>query len=333
MSQLAVESGLFDYLDVPEDDRGWLMEQEENIVNYCRRTVADHIRAGEVLLAVQKRVHGHFRKWLTERTPLSRSTAYSLMDVALQFKEMVERLSAERTTPGRAIDIGKTGLIEVKALYTLSQSRVPPIARERALLMACDDNRPVTLQDARAIIAAESKRQANYRGKQKTLFDKGYEKARAELFKDECRAEPPSESREARAFRLFESLARDTVSLRFEAIEDAEDTEEVQYTGAAIFKRDGVPSRRATRSGLLDVIESLAGHEEKKVCPACKAKLLAQGVSEAEAEQRSMRPLNWFTANRSKSDGLASECRSCSRPRIKAAKLRKRAQQQPVQAA
>ena len=310
MSQL-VEPCLFDYMDVPEADRGWLQEQEEHIVSYCRRSLADHIRAGEVLLAVQKRVNRHFRSWLAERTPLGRSTAYCLMDVALKFKEIVERVSAART-----IDAGQTGLIEVKALYTLSQRSVPPITRERALHQAAS-GLPVTLADARILIAAESKRQANYRGKQKALFDRGYDKQRAEIFKDECKAEPPTESRSDRVLKLLEGLARDTVSLRFEAIEDT-DEDEPQYMGVAMFKLAGTPPRRATKSRMADVIESLAGQEEQKLCPRCKA----------------MRPLNWFTANRSKGDGLASECRSCSRPRIKAAKLKKKLQQQqPAQAA
>lgn len=313
MSQLAtLDANLFDYMDVPADDRGWLQEQEEHIVNYCRRTLADHIRAGEVLLAVQKRVERHFRGWLAAKTPLSRSTAYCLMDVAMQFKSLVEGMSA-----------GRTQNIEVKALYALASPRVKPEVRIKALEAATEyasTEKPYTLKDARVLILSHTASPAV-----KPSMFKEHEVRRKEIDATECKAEPPqADSRAANAFSLLEELCRETTLLRFSPVDDSEDPDDVLYSGSAHFKADGIPARYATRSSLVDVVEALAGREAQKVCPACKGKLLAEGVFEPEAERRAMRPLNWFNANRSKADGLASECRSCSRPRIKAAKLRKK---------
>lgn len=325
-----VETSLFDYAALPDADRAWLREQEEKILLYCRRTLLDHINAGEVLMKVRNRLPQQFKPWLETCTPLSRSVAYCLMDVAEKFTEAVNRLSATGTLPHTALE--QTGLIDTKALYVLSQSSVPPIARERALIMAADDKRPVTIQDARTIIAAERKRGANGRGKQKTLFERGYDKVRAEIFKDECKAEPPQpDSRAARAFGILSDLCRETSSLSLGTVDDMDD-EDPQFIGRAIFKQDGRPAKHASGARLEDVVEQLAGREEMKSCTQCKARLMGEGVSEAEAERRSMRPLRDFNSNRTKADGLSSECRACYKPRMKRVKARKQ-QERDSQAA
>jgi len=272
MSELLRFQKPFDYFELPEDERTWLREREDRIIDYCRRTLADHIRAGEVLLEVHNRLPRHFKSWLASNTPLSRATAHRLERVAIDFKAFVE-------------SHGETQVIEARALYALSEPGVRPASRLAAIELA-GKKEPVTLTVARELIA-KYKPDAPVQRK---------------MFGDDP-APAPVDHRPLTAWEKLEKLVRSGLGVTFEPpIEDQDDEAETLFCVRFTPKKG--PAQFGTGRNLIEAVEHLAKEEPTKPCSYCGQ----------------VKPLRMFTVKSSHSDGRASECQTCSRARVDAAK-------------
>ncbi len=269
-----VQQSLFDYGSVPEQDRTFLREQEDAIVRFCRRTLADLVSVGEALLAVQNRIPRHtFKAWLAAKTPISRTTAYRLISVAMQFKQHV-------LSHGEA----QTKAIDPTALYALAEPSVRPAARLEALEKAAAGEE-ITLSVARELIAKAKPQVAP----QRTLLP------------DEPEPEPV-DTRSSQAIAALEQYAKLCTFLNITVMEDQDPEADTLYVIQAAPKSG--PRKQGVGRGLIEAVESLAGSEPSKTCSRC-------GL---------LRPLRFFTAKSSHTDGHASECRECSRKRVREAK-------------
>jgi len=306
---ISTQSTLFTYESLPEADATWLRAQEEKIIGYCRKTLADHVAVGQILIDVHTRLPRRFKEWLEATNTISRSTAYNLMDVAEKFAETIRK----------EVSTGRTQSIDVKALYELSKERVPAECRVLALKQA--EQGIVTVESVKDIIrdAKAGKKKhtqrdwvQEYAEKYERKFKGEYETLRGDIF-DETKTPPPNDSREARAIRGLEDLCRLTTALSFGTVEDSEDGSEL-FSIRGVFKsKDRQMPPAAVRADIIDAIEALLGREEMKECPQCVA----------SGNPKTKHPISWFTQNRTKGDGRASECKDCSRRRIREAKKRR----------
>ncbi len=251
---------------------------------------------GQIFTGVQLRLpHKKFKQWVAT-TAMSRSTAYRLMDVARAFGEY-------------ALSHSETHRITPNALYALSQPSTPPKAREQALIMLADGQK-VTCKDARAIIDSVRHRPDLPTDEVKAHEERMRPNREAE---SKTRAEPPvavPDSRHARAWGSLRELVAAASLVAISTVDDTEDAESL-YSVRVHYKDEGPlagPPRSCVRADLVDAVETLLGREEQKRCGHCGE----------------MRPVSWFSANRSRKGGLTSECKTCSRPRVQDAKRRAR---------
>lgn len=172
---------------------------------------------------------------------------------------------------------------EVKALTELSASTVKPAARIEAVERA-QKGETITRDVAKEII---DRNKPARRAAQPTIFH-------------ECETPPPvPTTADARTIAELQRLARDK-PVTLDTQTDADDPDDIRYTVYVI----GLPL--ASGRTLTEAVDNLTGHVEKKACTWCGALL--------------PRTADYFTVKTSHKDGLASECKACSRSRVNAAK-------------
>lgn len=126
----------FDYAQLRVSDRRWLSRAEKNIRVRFRRSAADLVEVGRLLLEAKERLgHGKFGDWLIWEIGLSWPTAGKLMRVAKAFDG--------RIIPGDQFD--------PTALYLLASPSTPPAATNAALALV-GGGQPVTAAVARRLL-------------------------------------------------------------------------------------------------------------------------------------------------------------------------------------
>ncbi len=287
---------LFDEGLIPAEDRDWLRQQEDAIGTYARRFAADAVTIGTVLLEVQQRVGRHFEDWLASRTPFSLRTAQRMIAGAIQLGPVAEVIRA-----------AEPGAIERCALHLIAAESTSPAARAEAIKVI-QEGKPLTFSRMKELVAA------NRKPKPPALFTND----------DEPRPETESAAA-AQTVAMLEELCRITTVLKLGTVDDAESTDETVYEGFAIFKEDGIPSRSKASASFAEVVAHLAGHQHTKLCGQCFDRLVLEQVPIEEAKQKATYPLSFFVNKRGRTDGHASECKTCSRERTKRAKNQREA--------
>lgn len=135
--EMAVQSGLFDYMQLDVETRIVVRQRTEEIKVLVRRSAQDIIDIGNKLIEVKAQLgHGNFGSWLDSEFGWSTDTAHNFMRVSDKF--------------GKFPNLGDIG---ASALYLLAAPSTPEPVRIEAIQRA-QAGEAITHKEARAMVEA-----------------------------------------------------------------------------------------------------------------------------------------------------------------------------------
>lgn len=288
---------LFQWRDIPRDDREWLKNRTEALENYGYRIASDMIRIGQILIEVRLKLPRQFSSWLISETSFSRVTAYRYIAVATAF--------------GPYLSLVDT--IQTWALYLLAAESAPPEARYHAVQLA-RDGQVITRGTAIEIIAAYRVREPDKT--ERTRYEELKKRLdRKEQLRDRetDRAEWKDADHFERIGRVLSDLAGGSSMVSITRIDSANELGEVEEAVYKVAVQEaGLATRHASDRSLKAALETVAGQEPRKHCPGCCRE--GQGI-----------PLSSFGKNEPAPDGLMLRCSRCEKSRKAAFREKARA--------
>ena len=268
---------------VPNADREWLKRRTEDLTTLTYRVGCDYTRLGVLLCEVRSRIKkGLFVRWLDANTPFSRRHAYRLMCVGKAFGQYITLI--ER--------------IEPYALYVLADPRVKPAIRDHAVQLASEGKTvtralAVEIIDAHKDVHLSIKEVKSHFGRMRAVaVPKMREKTKLAL-------EEATRDEQAKRWGWLLKLIETFDVVNISRNEDIGGDTEGEPTYSVICRdAKGRTSAGSGRDPHMAVAHA-AGVFLTKWCPSCRN---GRGADV---------PVEKFSRNRTRPDGLHDNCRPC----------------------
>jgi len=235
----------FDFSAVAAPDRKWLRRAAAEIRARCRRTSADLLAIGRLLLLARRRLgYGGFGRWADREVGLSPRTRRRLMRVAAAFG----------LAPGEAVR-----RIAPTALYALSEPEVPQSFREYLVgEVRADPAREVSAAEVRQLL--ESHRDA---AQAPLSLARSKDPPRGDVEADDVHA--------AENWKLLKQMLRAGVSLHLTGLDDTDGGEgPVSFTRLGAAKSPECVVRPSLEACLLALTEQVRAKKCGGLCQLVK---------------------------------------------------------------